>query len=322
MSLSVDLLILIALVYASYMGTRRGMVLLALEVLSFFTASFLAILGYHALGSALKSWLHVMTGLSNVAAFITLWVVTELASALLIRFAVLPRIGRHVHLSKVNRAGGGLLGGFKSAAIITLALSVVQGLPVDSGIKQSLISPAIPSILLASSGNLPNYIADGLGRDVNESVSFFTVKVAAEDDKRIDLGYTTTTTSIAEKDETDMLNLLNAERKNRGIPILKLNIQARSVARLHSQDMFAKGYFSHINLSGKSPFDRMKAGGVNYDSAGENLALAPNMQQAHTGLMNSPGHKANILSLSYHTVGIGIINAGPYGVMVTQDFTD
>ena len=67
---------------------------------------------------------------------------------------------------------------------------------------------------------------------------------------------------------------------------------------------------------------RTEIGGVTYDTAGENLALAPSLNQAHTGLMNSPGHKAIILSLNYHTVGIGIVDGGPYGIMVTQDFTD
>jgi uncharacterized protein YkwD len=86
--------------------------------------------------------------------------------------------------------------------------------------------------------------------------------------------------------------------------------------------MFARGYFSHISPEGKSPFDRMKAGGVSFGSAGENLALAPTLELAHQGLMNSPGHRANILSPKYKTVGIGIINGGPYGLMVTQDFSD
>ena len=46
------------------------------------------------------------------------------------------------------------------------------------------------------------------------------------------------------------------------------------------------------------------------------------VQQAHTGLMNSPGHKANILSREYRTIGIGIVDGGQYGLMVTQEFTD
>jgi uncharacterized protein YkwD len=60
--------------------------------------------------------------------------------------------------------------------------------------------------------------------------------------------------------------------------------------------MFQQGFFAHVDQDGRSPFDRMKAGNVTFGAAGENLALAPTVQIAHDGLMNSPGHRANILN--------------------------
>ena len=59
--------------------------------------------------------------------------------------------------------------------------------------------------------------------------------------------------------------------------------------------MFEKGYFAHTNLEGKSSSDRMKDGDVEFNMAGENLALSKDLPSAHQGLMNSPGHKKNIL---------------------------
>jgi uncharacterized protein YkwD len=94
------------------------------------------------------------------------------------------------------------------------------------------------------------------------------------------------------------------------------------VARAYSTKMLAEGFFSHVDRQGNTPFDRMTAGDVEYKSAGENLALAPTLLMAHQGLMNSPGHRANILKAEYGTVGIGIIDAGAHGLMVTQNFTD
>jgi uncharacterized protein YkwD len=55
---------------------------------------------------------------------------------------------------------------------------------------------------------------------------------------------------------------------------------------------------------------------------GENLAYAPNLELAHTGLMNSEGHRANILSPDFNKVGIGIEDGGVYGLMVTQVFSN
>jgi len=64
----------------------------------------------------------------------------------------------------------------------------------------------------------------------------------------------------------------------------------------------------------------MRDAGVRFSTAGENLALAPTVQVAHTGLMNSPGHRANILHKDFGRVGIGIMDGGIRGLMVSQEF--
>jgi uncharacterized protein YkwD len=86
--------------------------------------------------------------------------------------------------------------------------------------------------------------------------------------------------------------------------------------------MLARGYFSHYTPEGLSPFDRMTQAGIAYTSAGENLAFSPNVQLAMQGLMQSPGHRANILSKDYGKVGIGVIDGGIYGEMFVQEFTN
>ncbi len=86
--------------------------------------------------------------------------------------------------------------------------------------------------------------------------------------------------------------------------------------------MFARGYFSHTDPDGKSPFDRIAAAGITYKAAGENLAYAANVDLAHAGLMRSPGHRANILETDFGRVGIGVIDGGIYGRMFTQNFRD
>jgi uncharacterized protein YkwD len=86
--------------------------------------------------------------------------------------------------------------------------------------------------------------------------------------------------------------------------------------------MVAKGYFSHTDLAGRSPFDRMRAAGISYRAAAENIAWAGSVEQAHTSLMNSPGHRANILNGQLNRIGIGIVQKDGMHVMVTQAFTD
>jgi uncharacterized protein YkwD len=117
-----------------------------------------------------------------------------------------------------------------------------------------------------------------------------------------------------------MLVLVNLERTKRGLKALKPDPEMAVVARKHSIDMFRRGYFSHYTPEKKDPFDRMKEDKVRFLTAGENLALARNLNMAHEGLMNSPGHRANILQPSFGRLGIGIVDGGIHGIMVTQNF--
>jgi uncharacterized YkwD family protein len=97
-------------------------------------------------------------------------------------------------------------------------------------------------------------------------------------------------------------------------------MELTKIARIKSQDMINNNYFSHNSPKYGSPFDMMKAFGINYVHAGENIAGNQTVQAAHTALMNSPGHRKNILSTDYTHIGIGIQKGGQYGNMFTQDF--
>jgi len=317
----IDLAIIAVFVYAAYIGTRRGLVLIACELLSFILATAVALGVYQSFGNVIKSLGHVSISLGDVAAFILVWIIIELTAAVAVRFALLPRLEQHFQLSLVGQVGGAVLNVVKATIIVALSLIVFAGLPLSSGTKDWVTGAALPKLVLSSSGQLQDYLARGLGGDLSNSLNFYTVDSDPESTERIELGYTTTGT-IDPADEAAMLIELNYERTSRGIAPLVLNTKARAVARAHSQDMFEHGYFSHINNQGLNPFDRMKAAGVAFGAAGENLALAPTLQLAETGLMNSPPHRANILDPVYRSVGIGIINGGPYGLMITQDFTD
>jgi uncharacterized protein YkwD len=120
--------------------------------------------------------------------------------------------------------------------------------------------------------------------------------------------------------EAKMLILVNNERKAAGLKLLKADPEITPVARKHSEDMFSRGYFSHVSPEGTTPFDRLQKGKITFITAGENLALAQTLALAHTGLMKSPGHRANILHKSFGRVGIGILDGSVYGIMVTQNF--
>lgn len=125
----------------------------------------------------------------------------------------------------------------------------------------------------------------------------------------------------ANADEQTMLGLVNQERAKAGLKALQMDSNLVKLARMKARDMIDMGYFSHNSPTYGSPFDMMKTYGIRYSYAGENLAGAPTVSSAHTSLMNSPGHRANILNANYSKVGIGVVNGGPYGKMLVQMFT-
>lgn len=124
----------------------------------------------------------------------------------------------------------------------------------------------------------------------------------------------------ASAQETQMLTMINSERAKAGVAPLRMNAELVKVARLKSQDMINQKYFAHTSPTYGDPFAMMRSFGINYRYAGENLAGNPSLNGAHTSLMNSPGHRQNILNPNYTQVGIGIIAGGPYGCMFTQLF--
>jgi len=121
-------------------------------------------------------------------------------------------------------------------------------------------------------------------------------------------------------DEKQMLSLVNKERTSRGVGALQSNLELAKVARVKAKDMIDKSYFSHTSPTYGSPFDIMRQFGIRFGYAGENLAGAPTVSSAHTNLMNSSGHRRNILNNNFDEVGIGVVDGGPYGKMFVQMF--
>ncbi|WNB91376.1 CAP domain-containing protein [Bacillus sp. NEB1478] len=120
--------------------------------------------------------------------------------------------------------------------------------------------------------------------------------------------------------EQQMLDKVNQERQKAGVPALTADPELTKMARVKAKDMIDNNYFDHNSPKYGSPFDMMKTFGIEYNTAGENLAGNQTVDAAHTALMNSQGHRENILKADYTKVGIGIVDGGSYGKMFVQEF--
>ncbi|MGD7044531.1 CAP domain-containing protein [Jeotgalibacillus proteolyticus] len=133
--------------------------------------------------------------------------------------------------------------------------------------------------------------------------------------------YTAPSDSLKEGFEYQLFDLTNAARVHHGLMPLVWDDQARETARKHSADMADNAYFDHTNLDGQSPFDRMEEDGISYTTAGENLAYGQfSSVFAHEGLMNSLGHRENILKSDFGYLGIGVAFNGENQPYYTQNY--
>ncbi|HWO97167.1 MAG TPA: CAP domain-containing protein [Bacillus sp. (in: firmicutes)] len=121
----------------------------------------------------------------------------------------------------------------------------------------------------------------------------------------------TATASSVSEFEKKVVELVNQERQKQGLSALQLDTKLSDVAREKSKDMMNKNYFSHTSPTYGSPFDMMKQFGIDYRTAGENIAKGQQTpEEVMNGWMNSDGHRKNILSPNFTHIGVGYVEGG------------
>jgi uncharacterized protein YkwD len=178
----------------------------------------------------------------------------------------------------------------------------------------------VGSVLVTNTQGFAKDLNSVFGGAVNETLAFLTVE--PKSNELVNLNFKTTKYSVDEAAEQKMFDMVNKERVSQGLHPVEPWSKLTEVARAHCKDMVERGYFSHYTPEGLSPFDRMAKADIDFTFAGENLALAPNTELAMKGLMQSPGHRENILSADFNRLGVGVIDAGVYGEMFCQEFSD
>lgn len=119
--------------------------------------------------------------------------------------------------------------------------------------------------------------------------------------------------------EVRMLELLNETRKAAGVQPLAADSELRQLAAGHTEDMIDHGFFGHVSPSHGTPQDRATRSGLLFSVFGENIAVASTPEEAHTGLMESPGHRANMINATFTHVGIAA-DKNAAGLVVTLNF--
>lgn len=187
-------------------------------------------------------------------------------------------------------------------------------------IRELLVKYGAPQVSSDSGGAADDEL-DSILAVINEKLSL--KNICLDSKERSILEYNQKVWAYNEKVESDIraeerrvIQLVNEYREMMGLKILEINDHLVQGARKHSQDMEAKGYFSHTGLDGSSPADRMRRAGYTGGAVGENIAMGmATPEEAHKGWYNSSGHHRNMLSSGWNEMG-----CGRSGVYWTENF--
>jgi uncharacterized protein YkwD len=126
--------------------------------------------------------------------------------------------------------------------------------------------------------------------------------------------------------EFRLLKLINDERARLALAPLEFSPRLMAAARNHSRDMAARHYLGHDSPAGDTPADRVRDAGLSYEEIGENIYLSDDPdaarlpERALAAWMQSPAHRANLLSASFRLSAAGVVRADNGGYYVTQEF--
>lgn len=314
----IDVLLVIVILLSVLNGFRRGFINGVLD-LAGWVLSLLAGLRYYQplaewLGPRIDLWSEVW---DQPIAFVLIAVLVGVVVHA-IGYGLLRRLPADIHERRVNQVFGVIPGFVNGLIIVAILSALLLAVPLSEGLNERTRNSALVNRLAVYAERLESALRPVFGEAIARTMNLLTIR--PDSDQRVTLPFTVEHSRPRPDLEKRMLDLVNQERRAAGLSPLEPDPELTEVARKHSADMFARGYFAHDSPEGLTPFDRMRSANVRFIIAGENLALAPTIPVAHAGLMNSPGHRANILRPQFGRVGIGIMDGGMRGLMVSQEF--
>ena len=320
----VDLVILIFLALLLVRGWARGFVREAMDLVGLVIGTILAF----RLGPALGAGLAAMTDISDDVARFIGGVLVFFAVGIGAAFATrrIERTARLPGLNLVNRAGGAGLAAAWGVFVATLVLTLGVVLPMPPAVAESIDDSAVAQTLTDPNG-IAQEVFVGLAGDrlIETMLNLREVvgvrRVIVEPDAVIDLVPSDVEDLVADEEAgREVFDLVNAARESAGLAQLTWSDALAEVGSGHAMEMYLDGYFAHTSPLTGDVGDRVSDAGIHFSVAGENLALAATVSEVHKGLMDSPGHRANIEADFYESIGVAVVR-GPLGLMTVEVFT-
>ncbi len=278
-----------------------------------------------AAGSVVGGILGSSPAISRVIGGLALFAIVGGGAAVLAHY--LHKVARLPGLALSNRLTGAGLAVAWGAFLATLALSVLSLFRLPEAIADQLDESAVATRLTDPTG-VPQAMFSRVSGDKVLGV-LLGLDDLTDGRRAIVKGEDVVSFSPAAAGElaprresaTSLFERVNDERADAGLALLEWSNSLALVAASHARDMYTAGFFSHRSPTTGLVSDRLAAAGVRVSVAGENLALAADVVEAHRGLVTSESHLANMREPAYGSVGITVLE-GPLGLMVVQVFSN
>lgn len=320
----VDLFTIGFLVIWTIHGFRRGFLVSFADLLVLVASIYFATKIYPALSMFANSSYKIPRSFSNISSFTFLFGLIHLLLSIIFIRLIYPPIKRFMvglHLSKIDKIAGILPTAIGGIIWLSIILGILSWFPVNTYVKDLIAGSRIGAPIVKAASVVQPQAEKIVGNAIEDTIGFMTTRRGSDGEWKPNIP-ADTKTRFDPAAEIYMLSLINKEREVQDLQSVVPDLRLREVARAHSMDMVKNNFFDHKSPTAGYLDDRLMASGIFYLMAGENLSYAQDIDLAHIGLMESEGHRANILEPYHGKVGIGIINAGPYGYMCTQVFTD
>ena len=318
-----DLLLGIFFAFLLFRGWARGFVKEAMDLAGMLIGLAVAFRLSSAAGSVIGGILGSSPAISRVIGGLALFALVGGGAAVLAHY--LHKVARLPGLALGNRLTGAGLALAWGVFLATLALSVLSLFRLPEALGEQLDNSAVASRLTDPTGVPQAMFAQVSGDKVlgvllglDDLTDGRRSVIKGEDVVVFDPARAGALAARA-KSATALLERVNDERAEAGVAPLEWSNSLALVAASHARDMYTAGFFSHRSPTTGLVSDRLQAAGVRVTVAGENLALAADVVEAHRGLVASPSHLANIQEPAFGSVGIAAVE-GPLGLMVVQVF--
>jgi uncharacterized membrane protein required for colicin V production len=319
----IDFVLGIYLATLAVRGWLRGMVKELVDLVGLIAGVFIAFRASRPFGDFLSGRFDVSPEVGRVAAGLVLFLLVGLGLSVAGHYAM--KLMKLPGLNLTNRLLGSVLAITWGLLIALAVVSVVRALPfppaVDAALAESTVVDRVAGpeaaprrLFLALAGDevlsALNALEPLIGgqRLVLDHDDVASIPPAAVDE-------------IADSPAEAALifGFVNRARVDAGLAPLVWSDGLAAAALGHAREMYLDGYVSHVSPKTGTVSDRVRVVGIPLVAVGENIGLASSALAVHRALMDSEGHRANIVSAGYDRVGIGAVQ-GPLGLMVVEVF--